>query len=149
MSPTKKPDLTNLERMRIQMEHAVPLIRDLQRSLGVEAVNDALARRAEPTAIAPGSKADFQRMRAGTEHFAAGDALGYEIIASDNDSFDMNVTRCGYAQMMDELGARDIGHLLICNMDFPAAAKLGMELKRTQTQMQGAPFCDFRYRRRD
>ena len=143
-----KKEMTYLERLRIQMEYAVPLIRDLQRILGADIVNDALARRSESETSAPGSKADFSHMQAGAERFAAGDALDYEVIASDADSFDMNVTRCGYAQMMEELGARDIGHLLICNLDFPAAAKMGMELKRSQTQMQGASFCDFRYRRK-
>lgn len=143
-----KKEMTYLERLRVQMEYAVPLIRGLQRTLGADMVNDALARRGESATSTPGLKADFSRMQAGVEHFAAGDALDYEVIALDADSFDMNVTHCGYAQMMEELGARDIGHLLICNLDFPAAAKMGMELKRSQTQMQGAPFCDFRYRRK-
>ncbi|MEM1433001.1 MAG: L-2-amino-thiazoline-4-carboxylic acid hydrolase [Pseudomonadota bacterium] len=142
------PELTNLERRRIQMEYVVPLIRDLQRLIGTETVNEALARRAEPEDGAPGSSADFSRMAAGVETFAAGDALDYEIIASDEDSFDLNITRCSYEEMMDELGARDIGHLLICNLDYPAAAQIGMDLERTQTRMQGASHCDFRYRRR-
>ena len=142
-----KNDLTVLERLRIQMEYVVPLIRDLQRELGTDAVNAALARRGEPGAAAPGAKADFTRMAAGAEQFAAGDALDYDVIASDDDRFDMNVSRCAYSQMMDDLGARDIGHLLICNLDYPAAARLGMELTRTQTRMQGAAYCDFRYRR--
>lgn len=143
--------LTNLERMRIQMEYAVPLVRDLQRLLGEDVVNEALARRSELAAqelAAPGTKADFSRMEAGTAHFAAGDALQYEIVESDDDRFDLNVTACGYATMMEDLGARDIGHLLICNQDFPAAARLGMDLERSQTRMQGASHCDFRYRRR-
>lgn len=143
--------LTNLERMRIQMEYVVPLIRDLQRLLGPDVVNEALARRTEQAAeasAAPGSKADFSRMEAGTAHFAAGGALDYEILDADDDRFDLNVTACGYAAMMDELEARDLGPLLICNLDFPAAARLGMELDRSQTRMEGATHCDFRYRRR-
>ena len=140
--------LTNLERRRIQMEYVVPLIRDLQRLLGSDVVNAALARRAEPVTAEDGSKADFSRMAAGVETFAAGDALDYEIIASDQDRFDMNVKHCRYAEMMDELGARDIGHLLLCNLDYAGAAQLGMALERTQTRMQGAEYCDFRYRRR-
>jgi hypothetical protein len=143
--------LTNLERMRIQMEYAVPLIRDLQRQLGADVVNEALARRTERETretAAPGSKADFGRMEAGTAHFAAGGALEYDIVDAGDDHFDLNVTSCGYARMMDDLDARDIGHLLICNLDFPAAARLGMDLERTQTQMEGGTQCDFRYRRR-
>ena len=44
----------------------------------------------------------------------------------------------------------EIGALLTCNVDFAVNEKLrpSWELKRTQTQMQGAPFCDFRWRLR-
>ncbi len=80
--------------------------------------------------------------------YAHGGALDYEIIASDSDRFDVNITRCDYTRMMEDLGARDIGHLLICNLDYAVAARAGMDLTRSQTQMQGAAFCDFRYRRR-
>lgn len=142
-------NITMLERRRIQMEYAVQLIRDLQRILGEEVVNSALLQRGEATSSAPGSKADFIRMQADTEQFAEGGALDYEVIAADTDNFDINVNRCGYSEMMEELGARDIGHLLICNLDFPAASKVGMELNRSQTKMEGGEFCDFRYRRRD
>lgn len=144
-------DLTTLERTRIQMEYAVPLVRDLQRLLGEEAVNEALGRRLEQLTEKvgrPGSEADFAGMEAGTARYARGGALDYEVIASDADRFNLNITRCGYMRMMEDLGARDIGHFLICDLDHPIAARAGMELTRTQTQMQGASFCDFRYRRR-
>ena len=61
-------ELTNLERMRIQMEYAVPLVRDLQRLLGEDVVKEALASRLEQLAeeqAQPGSKADFSRMETG------------------------------------------------------------------------------------
>ena len=143
--------LTNLERMRIQMEYVVPLIRDLQNLLGEDVINDALHRRVDDMTAgqeAPGRKADFSRMAQGVEFYADGGALDYEIIAAESDSFDMDVHRCGYTQMMEELGARDLGPMLICNLDYPAAARQGMDLVRTQTQMQGATYCDFRYKRR-
>ena len=31
-------------------------------------------------------------------------------------------------------------------MEYAAAARVGMTLSRTQTRMQGADYCDFRYR---
>ena len=142
------PKLTNFERLSVQMEAVVPILRDLQALLGEDAVNQALeqrlTRRLEQAE--PGTDPDFSRMAEGTKFFAAGDALEYDIIASTDDSFDMNVTSCRYAEMMDKLGARDIGHLLVCGGDFAAAKRIGMELTRTQTRMQGASHCDFRYR---
>ena len=83
-----------------------------------------------------------------TKLYAAGEALDYEVVTDDGERFDMDVRRCAYAEMMERLGARDVGHLLICNFDFPLARRAGLELTRTQTRMQGADFCDFRYRKR-
>ncbi len=140
--------LTNFERLSIQMEAVVPIIRSLQETFGEAAVTDALAARQQRRVIEtqPTTEPDFSRMAEGTKFFAAGDALDYDIIASTDASFDMNVTNCRYAEMMEKLGARDIGHLLVCGGDFAAARRIGMELTRTQTRMQGADHCDFRYR---
>ena len=145
-------NLTFLERTTIQMLYVVPLIRDLQRILGEEVVNAALAQRIkDQTADAKKSDVkaeDLSTMESATQMYAAGDALEFDIIRSEKDHFDMNVTGCGYAKMMDNLGASDIGFNLICGLDIPMAEEMGMTLKRTQTCMQGASHCDFRYSRR-
>src|SRR5215475_3556252 len=48
-----------------------------------------------------------------------------------------------------ELGEPELGFLLVCSQDFTFAEGLGPDIKltRTQTIMQGASHCDFRYRR--
>ena len=141
-------DLSYFERTRIQMEHAVPLINDLKQVLGEQTVMEALEEvsklRLDRTQIE--AKADFSQMGEMTAMYAAGDALEYDIIASSDDHFDLDVRACRYAQMMEELGGRDFGHLLICSGDFASAKQLGMDLSRTKTRMQGADVCDFRYR---
>lgn len=144
-------ELTHLERRRIQMEYAVPLVRDLAEILGTDVVKSALEernRRMEERSRKD-REPDFSRMAEGTKLFAAGNALEYEIIANTADSFDMDVHQCRYAEMMEELGGREFGHLLICNGDFAAASAIGMKLNRSQTRMQGAAYCDFRYRPAD
>jgi hypothetical protein len=141
-------ELTYFERRRIQMEFSVPLIKDLSEILGADVVKNALEernRRMEERSRRD-REPDFSRMAEGTKAFADGGALEYEIIADTSDSFDMNVHQCRYAEMMEELGGREFGHLLICNGDFAAAGAIGMKLSRSQTRMQGADFCDFRYR---
>jgi len=145
-------DLTIFERLAVQMEALVPLVRDLQRLLGEGVVNEALTRRIEEQRASARENAtrteDLSILAAGTAAYAAGDALDYEVLEASSDRFDMNVHRCAYAEMMERLGARDIGHLLICNQDYAMADAMGLELTRTQTCMQGGAFCDFRYRRR-
>ena len=82
--------------------------------------------------------------------FAKGDALDYSVRAQTPDTFDLDVTGCRYAQFYQELGEPELGFLLVCAADFPFAAGLnpGLQLTRTQTIMQGATHCDFRYKRR-
>jgi L-2-amino-thiazoline-4-carboxylic acid hydrolase len=64
------------------------------------------------------------------------------------DTFDVNVTGCRYAQFYKEMGAPELGFLLVCSADAPMAEGFGsgVELTRTQTIMQGASHCDFRYK---
>ncbi len=151
-----EPKLTFYERLAIQMEYAVPLVRSLQHALGEETVKAALerhhrddleaAKAAARSSTGPGP--DMAAFAGAAEAYAAGDALEYQVLRQDEDHFDMNVTRCAYAELMERLGARDLGPALVCNGDFAMAERAGFELERTQTRMQGASHCDFRYRRR-
>ena len=77
----------------------------------------------------------------------AGNALDYEVVKQAPDAFDVNVTGCRYAKFYNELGAPELGFLLTCSADFDMAEGYGtgVQLTRTQTIMQGASHCDFRY----
>jgi hypothetical protein len=81
--------------------------------------------------------------------FARDDALNYEVKAQSQDAFDLNVTGCRYAEFYQALGEPELGFLLVCSADYFMAEGFGpeVELTRTQTIMQGASHCDFRYRR--
>ena len=47
----------------------------------------------------------------------------------------------------EELGEPELGFLLVCSADFDIVEELpNVELSRSQTIMQGASHCDFRYR---
>ena len=76
------------------------------------------------------------------------DALVTDVLKATDTEFDLNVRRCRYAEMYREMGLGHIGHLLSCNRDFVFCrgydARIALE--RTQTLMQGASHCDFRYR---
>ncbi len=148
-----KDDLPFIDRISIQMEYAVPLIRDLQQILGEEQVNAALAERIErqreaAKREAEGQTPDLSNLSAAFDMYGEGGGYdGYEVLENDGERYDVNVRGCGYAKMMERLGARDIGPLLICNLDYVAADRGGVELTRTQTCMQGAEYCDFRFRK--
>src|SRR5262249_4999531 len=81
--------------------------------------------------------------------YAREDALDYRVIEQSQDAFEINVTGCQYAEFYKELGEPELGFLLVCSADFPTTEGLGPDIKltRTQTIMQGASHCDFRYKR--
>lgn len=81
--------------------------------------------------------------------YARDNALDYHVTEQSQDGFEFNVTRCLYAEFYKELGEPELGFLLVCSADFPTAEGIGPDIKltRTQTIMQGANHCDFRYRR--
>ncbi|MFO7630996.1 MAG: L-2-amino-thiazoline-4-carboxylic acid hydrolase [Caldilinea sp.] len=77
------------------------------------------------------------------------DALEIEVLVQDEECFDFNVTRCRYAELYRALGIPELGAVLSCNRDWALIQGFNpkIELARTQTIMQGASCCDFRYRR--
>ncbi|WP_213304047.1 L-2-amino-thiazoline-4-carboxylic acid hydrolase [Paraburkholderia sacchari] len=79
------------------------------------------------------------------------DALVISVEEATDDAFGYTVHRCRYAEMYREMGLGKIGHLLSCNRDymFPQGYDSNIELERTQTLMEGASCCDFKYRYAD
>jgi hypothetical protein len=148
------PHLTEFERTQIEIEALIPIIRAFEKELGANRAHEIVARaRAEKT------KADLERELEGKRFprmpfnekglaatSAAGGALQYEILREDEEAFDFDVIRCRYKELMQELDALDLGALLLCDGDFPAAEVWGLDLQRTRTCMQGASRCEFRYR---
>jgi predicted ArsR family transcriptional regulator len=78
------------------------------------------------------------------------DALEIEMIDQSAERLSFNVLRCRYAEMYHSLGMADLGVALSCQRDFSLAEGFSpdLELTRTQTLMQGAPYCDFRFRKK-
>jgi hypothetical protein len=75
------------------------------------------------------------------------DALTVDEKETTDRTHVFNVTRCKYAEMYKEMGLGDIGHLLSCQRDgtFCEGYDPRLKLERTQTIMQGASHCDFKF----
>ncbi|MSP23287.1 MAG: hypothetical protein EXR66_09905, partial [Dehalococcoidia bacterium] len=78
----------------------------------------------------------------------AGGDLAIETLREDAERLDFNVVGCRFAEMYRRMRAADLGFLLSCNRDFALSEGYsdGLHLDRSQTIMQGAAYCDFRYR---
>ena len=144
-----------LDRRRIEAMVLGPVIRAFQEEFGIERTNNVVRRavvqiaRRQGRELALRTEADDLKAYAGAKApWRAGGALETEELALEADRYDFNVTRCRYAEMYEELGYRDLGPLLSCARDFVFGEGFNpeMKLRRTQTIMEGAPYCDFRYR---
>ena len=146
-----------IEQAKIQAQVLIPLVKALQAELGKERAN-AIVRGALRD-LFRGYGEEFWRVKNETnvgkavasafKTYARDDALDYEVIEQSQDTFAFDVKRCRYAEFYKELGEPELGFLLVCSADFDTAEGFGGDVKltRTQTIMQGAPHCDFRYRR--
>ena len=76
-----------------------------------------------------------------------GGALEIEVKEQSDTTFRFNVVKCRYAETYKAMGLGEIGHLLSCNRDgaFCEGYDPKLKLERTQTIMQGASHCDFKY----
>ncbi|MFN0091685.1 MAG: L-2-amino-thiazoline-4-carboxylic acid hydrolase [Acidimicrobiales bacterium] len=148
-------DLPLLERRRIEAMVLVPVIRALQAEFGEEAVNRVVAEairgiaRAQAAAAPVETMVQLGRRIRGSGPIVEG-SLTVEVVEDDEDRFGFDVTHCQFVEMYEALGAGDLGYVLSCNRDAAAyeAMAPGVRFTRTQTRMQGADHCDFRYRPR-
>jgi hypothetical protein len=160
--PTQElPDTLNarigvLARREVEARLLAPLIDALGERFGREAVIDTIRAAIIDIARTQGARTAEAVGGATTAHlndamafWTQDDALQMEVLALNDERYDFNVMRCRYAELYNALGIPELGALLSCNRDgaFIEGFNTDIELTRTQTIMQGAPYCDFRYRR--
>ena len=144
-----------LARRRIEAEVLKPVYEELKAELGVERARHIISRAVRRAAIASG-KAFAENTAGGTslESFRGiqplwtkDGALEVETLRATASHYDFNVRRCRYAETYASMGLSEIGGLLSCNRDgaFCEGYDARLKLKRTQTIMEGADHCDFRF----
>lgn len=82
------------------------------------------------------------------QYWTKDDALQIELLHQTDEVLDFNVKRCRYAELYTALGIPELGAVFSCNRDYALIDGFNEEatLTRTQTIMEGATHCDFRYR---
>jgi hypothetical protein len=148
--------LSMLEKRKIEAEILKEVYETLKASHGEEVARQTITESVRRSAIvqaqafaaaAPGgtSLKAFQDVM---PLWTKGGALEIEVKEQTDKTFAFNVTRCRYAETYKAMGLGEIGHLLSCNRDgaFCEGYDPKLKLERTQTIMQGASHCNFRYR---
>jgi hypothetical protein len=152
--PFDPSEMDVIDRRRIEAMVLGPMLRAFQAEFGVEKTNSIAAKVITRLAREQGAVFAKSIGANGLDDYAANkDAwrrqgvLEVDIVESDAERYSFDVTRCKYAEMYNELGYGDLGSIFSCTRDFEFVAGFNpdVKLERTQTIMQGAPHCDFRY----
>ncbi len=148
--------ITLLQQRGIEAEVLIPFIRRLEGEMGSERAHAVAREVIEEIARQQGRHVAEALGRTDIEGFThvkeswggAGGDLTIDTVRQDGDHLDFNVVGCRFAEMYRGMGASDLGFLLSCSRDFSLSEGYSddLHLERTQTIMQGAAFCDFRYR---
>ena len=149
--------LTHLERRKIEGAVLIPMVQAFQRAIGKDRANEVAREVIIELARKDGARwakqfgNDLSAMRQVSGVWAGGGSLEIKTLDATDAKLDFNVTRCRYAEFYKELGLPELGYLFHCNRDFAMvegfSSNLGLE--RTQTVMEGATHCDFRFKRKN
>jgi len=149
------PPITLLQRREIEARIVAPLVRAVIAEIGepralelLKGVIAGLAREAGADLARELGEASLPAFASALDRWKAGGALEIEMLEASDERLDFNVTRCRYAEMYRALGMADLGGALSCCRDFALIEGFDprVSLTRTQTIMEGATHCDFRFR---
>jgi hypothetical protein len=151
------PQLSLLEKTQIQAQVLVPVMRALRDELGREKadalVRDALREWSKALFAGIGNdiegspKRKWAVMQSALADFTEKE-VSFEMLRQDKQAYEFDVTFCRFAQFFRALGEPELGALLVCatDVDIVDAAGSDVSFDRSQTLMQGAPCCTFRYK---
>jgi hypothetical protein len=153
-TPTRLNALGVLTRREIEVRILGPLLDALGDEFGQERVLKIARDVIIQIARQQGKEIGASKGGRSLAHFAASladwkkdDALSMDVLEQSESCFSFNVTRCSYAELYKILDVPQLGAILSCNRDFSLIEGFNpdIQLTRTQTIMQGADYCDFRY----
>jgi len=155
MTDDREIPIGHLQRRKIESRVLIPFIEACRERFGEGATRELVIATIRRLAAEDGAKwgqtygRSISSLRKVAEDVWAGaGSLDIDIVGESDDRLDFNVTRCRYAEFYKELGLADLGYLVHCNRDHAMIAGFSpeLELTRTQTLMEGASHCDFRFR---
>ena len=143
-----------LQRREIEARVVGPIVRAFAAEIGEERARAILAGVVRELATQAGRDAatvigdsSIAGLNVAVDGWQQGGALSLDVLEHSDSDLDFNVTRCQYAEMYQRLGMADLGPILSCSRDGAMIEGFnpGITLERTQTLMEGASHCDFRF----
>ncbi len=157
MTDETEVPISHLQRRRIESRVLIPFIEACREKFGDAATRTLVAETIRTLAVTDGASwaeaygKDLDGLKKVAEEvWAGGGSLEIDVQDGDDDQFNFNVTGCKYAEFYKDLGMPELGFLVHCSRDFAMIDGFDpdLELTRTQTVMEGASHCDFRFRRK-
>lgn len=146
--------LNRIEKRAIEALAVAPFVQAVAQRIGKEEAFAILQEVNQQEAFQRGQHMRSQLKQTGISElvdevagWGEGGVWEMEIIEHTHETYYFNVTRCPYYEKYRELGLEEFGFALSCCRDKPFASGFHPQLKleRTQTIMEGAEYCDFRY----
>jgi hypothetical protein len=144
-----------LQQREIEAKAIAPLFQAFVAEVGEQRARDILrgaigqlAQQAGCSAAITMGGNDLRCLKLLVEKWQENGALELTVLRDDSEGFEFNVTRCQFAEMYRRLGLADLGPVLSCGRDGALIEGFNPEIafSRTQTIMEGAAFCNFRYK---
>ncbi|MBY0363150.1 MAG: L-2-amino-thiazoline-4-carboxylic acid hydrolase [Phreatobacter sp.] len=153
--PAHPAGLSMIEKRRIEAEILKHVYDQLKESHGIDVARSTIGEAVRRSALEQAARfaaqspegPSLQGFIAMQPLWTAEGALTVEEIGRTETTYDFNVVRCRYSEMYKAMGLGEIGALLSCQRDgtFCEGYDPKLKLERTQTIMQGASHCDFRF----
>jgi L-2-amino-thiazoline-4-carboxylic acid hydrolase len=153
-----KLKLPLIEQREIEARIVGPLIRAFASQIGEERaleivrglIRDLARQGGSELALILGEQT-LEAFARGLDRWRENGALEIDMLEQSPTRLSFNVTRCRYAEMYRALGLADLGASLSCERDYALVQGFNpdIELTRTQTIMEGAACCDFRFQLRE
>ena len=139
-----------LNAIKIQSNAVIPIVQELEKEIGKERAHVLVGRAMAGAYVDYRKRRGFvanshPRVEKGEDAFP----VEREVIDDTEESYGYSITVCLFAEYFRSIGEPEIGALMTCGVDFTAEDLIrpNWEFERTQTRMQGASHCDFRWRK--
>ena len=140
-----------LDAVRIQSRVVIPIVKALEKEIGQERAHRIVGEAITGAYVEHRERRGYEvNSHPRTELDSGMDfPVEREVVSDSETDYGHNITGCQFADFFRFIGEPEIGALMTCGVDFAAEALIrpDWDFKRTQTRMQGASHCDFRWRK--
>lgn len=140
-----------LDAVKIQSRVVIPIVRELEKEIGKERAHALIGRAIANSYVSYREKKGFEKNSHPRveQEFDNGFPVERDVVDDSEDTYGYNITACQFAEFFRSIGEPEIGALMTCGVDYAAEELVRPDwgFERTQTRMQGASHCDFRWRK--